>query len=104
VRSQLRAANRVGRPVLHGGDNAVIKRDTEYELLEQGYKKYCGEKIDIFFCEDLCQRAGVCLYRCPSVFDRNRHPWIMPDQSEVIRIVAAVDKCPTGALQYIIKE
>lgn len=34
---------------------------TEKELLNQGYRKYSGKAIDVYFNLDICQHSGNCM-------------------------------------------
>ncbi len=76
---------------------------TEKELLDVGYRKYTAEGMDIFFNKDICQHAGICVKGAPEVFNLERKPWILctPDFEELTR--ETIDKCPSGALKYIVK-
>lgn len=56
----------------------------EQQLLEKGYRKYAGEKID--------------------VFDPKRKPWVKPDEKQAKEVAQIIETCPTKALQYILKE
>lgn len=76
----------------------------EKELLEQGYKKYRGEEMDIYFSLALCEHAGICIRGDREVFNLRRKPWILPDlgpQEEVQRLIA---QCPSKALKYRMKD
>jgi CDGSH-type Zn-finger protein/uncharacterized Fe-S cluster protein YjdI len=61
---------------------------------------YTGEKINIRYNDKRCIHAEECLKRRGGVFDRNRDPWIQPDEHRVEDIVDAVERCPSGALHY----
>src|SRR5690606_4922346 len=47
----------------------------------------------------LCRHSGVCLRALPAVFDIRRKRWIDPKQATPEEVMAAVAKCPSGALQ-----
>lgn len=34
---------------------------TEEQLLKEGYRKYTGEGIDIFYNKDICEHIGNCV-------------------------------------------
>lgn len=74
----------------------------EVSLLEQGYKKYCGDTVDVYFNKDMCNHNGNCARSSIDIFNPKRRPWIQipSDDREVIEIVNA---CPTQALKYIKK-
>lgn len=75
----------------------------EKELLETGYKKYTGEKIDVFYNKDICTHAGECVKGNGDVFEVGRRPWVMPDAAEANEVAEVIDRCPSKALQYITK-
>lgn len=77
---------------------------SEKDLLEQGYKKYRGKDMDIFFNRSICQYAAECVRGNPEVFDTSRRPWILPDNGSVAYNEEILNRCPTGALKYIIKD
>lgn len=81
-----------------GGDSM-----NEKELLEKGYRNYTGEDIDVYFNLDICTHSGVCTSGLPSVFDVKKKPWINTKGAEASEIADRVSKCPSGALQYILK-
>ncbi|NDL67481.1 (4Fe-4S)-binding protein [Anaerotalea alkaliphila] len=83
-------------------DNGKKPQD-EQELLENGYKKYCGDRIDVYFNKCLCVHSGNCLRGNPAVFKFGRKPWIITDAADAEEVARVIDTCPTGALKYIWK-
>ncbi len=75
----------------------------EKELLEQGYREYSGEKIDVFFKREICEHAAECVKGNGEVFDVERRPWIMADAADADEVAAIIDRCPSKALKYIKK-
>jgi CDGSH-type Zn-finger protein/uncharacterized Fe-S cluster protein YjdI len=61
-------------------------------------RTYSGEEIDISFDARRCIHAERCVHGLPSVFDPDRRPWVDPDGAGVEEVMAAVARCPTGAL------
>ena len=61
---------------------------------------YAGKGITIFDNRSLCAHAGFCTDRLKTVFRMNAEPWIEPDAAEVDEVIAAIEKCPSGALSY----
>jgi CDGSH-type Zn-finger protein len=61
---------------------------------------YPGRRITIHDNRGLCAHAGACTDSLKSVFRMKQEPWIDPDGASVDEIVAAVRKCPSGALSY----
>ena len=62
----------------------------------QGYET---DQIRVTFDPALCRHSGVCLRALPAVFDIRRKRWIDPKQATPEEVMAAVAKCPSGALQ-----
>lgn len=77
---------------------------TEQQLLEQGYRKYEGEKIDVFYDITLCKHAGKCVKGSLDVFNPKRKPWILPNAKQASEVASIIETCPTKALQYVLKE
>ncbi len=63
-------------------------------------KDYVGKDITIHFSIRVCAHAGVCFMKLPSVFDRDKKPWINPDGAGVQEIIDLINRCPSGALSY----
>lgn len=76
---------------------------TEKELLNQGYRKYSGKAIDVYFNLDICQHSGNCTRGNSEVFNVKRKPWILVDNAEANEVERVIKNCPSGALQYIMK-
>lgn len=76
---------------------------TEEQLMQQGYRKYEGNDIDVFFALDICEHSGNCVRGNGEVFDTKRKPWIIADAASADEVASVIDTCPSGALQYIRK-
>jgi len=63
-------------------------------------RSYRGSDIEVSFDLDVCIHATECVRGLPAVFDRDRRPWILPDGATADEVVAVIDRCPSGALQY----
>ncbi|MCC8089396.1 MAG: (4Fe-4S)-binding protein [Rikenellaceae bacterium] len=62
-----------------------------------------NEEIIIFWDQSKCVNSGMCHYNLRSVFDPTTRPWIKINGASKEEIIAAIEKCPTGALAYKIK-
>ncbi len=62
--------------------------------------KYTGSQIEVTFEGKRCIHAAVCVRGLPHVFDKDKTPWIMPDQDTADRVAQIVLRCPTGALKF----
>lgn len=63
-------------------------------------KSYTTPDITVTYNADICIHVGECVRRLPQVFNTEKRPWIQPDQSSADAIAAAIERCPSGALQY----
>lgn len=61
---------------------------------------YTSDKINVSFDASRCIHTARCLRGLPQVFDLDAKPWISPDSADPDDIAAAVEQCPSGALQY----
>ena len=64
------------------------------------WKDYRGEKITVHYNLGVCSHDGSCIRMLPGVFDVNRKPWIMPDNSDAEKIIDVIKHCPSGALMF----
>lgn len=78
-------------------------QNTEKSLLAQGYRKYTGEDIDIYYNKDICAHVGNCVRGNPAVFEVGRRPWIIADNGGADDNERVINTCPTGALKFIRK-
>lgn len=76
----------------------------EEQNLKEGYRKYEGSEIDMFYAIGKCEHAAVCVRGSGDVFNTKRRPWILPDNEEADQVMKVIDVCPTEALRYIKKE
>jgi CDGSH-type Zn-finger protein/ferredoxin len=63
---------------------------------------YRGAGVTVFDDRSICSHVGYCTDRLPAVFRSKRDPWIEPDAASVDEVVAAVRRCPSGALAYAV--
>lgn len=77
---------------------------TEKELLELGYRKYPGKDIDVFFNLEICIHSGNCVRGLIEVFNTKRKPWIIADNAHYQDVKEVIERCPSGALKYILKD
>ena len=61
---------------------------------------YRGTDFEVSFDLDQCIHIGECLRRLPATFALDRRPWVSPDEASADDVAAAVERCPSGALQY----
>jgi uncharacterized Fe-S cluster protein YjdI len=61
---------------------------------------YRTDGITVTFDPNRCIHSAVCLRALPAVFDVRRSRWVAPEAAEPAQVAAAVERCPSGALQY----
>jgi len=61
-------------------------------------KEYSNGEVTIVWQSGLCQHSGNCVKNLSSIFKPKEQPWIQTDGASSEEIVAAVSKCPSGAL------
>jgi CDGSH-type Zn-finger protein len=61
---------------------------------------HTGRAITIFDNRGICSHAGFCTDGLKAVFRMKVEPWIDADGASVEEVVAAIEKCPSGALGY----
>ncbi|MDQ1746707.1 MAG: hypothetical protein QOD07_970 [Frankiaceae bacterium] len=67
---------------------------------EMARRTYRGAQVEVTFDADLCIHAAECVRGLPGVFDRDRRPWILADNASDLDLIAVIERCPSGALQY----
>jgi uncharacterized Fe-S cluster protein YjdI len=65
---------------------------------------YETSDITVTFDPSVCIHSGVCVRGLPAVFDVNRKRWIRPELAPPGDVAAQVARCPSGALQYHLKD
>ena len=60
--------------------------------------RYEGRSGIVTYDAKRCIHAAECVHGLPAVFDPNAKPWVNPDGADAAALVAAVARCPSGAL------
>ena len=60
---------------------------------------YETDQVRVTFDPNICIHSGVCLRTLPAVFDVRVQRWVQPDKASPTAVMAAVARCPSGALQ-----
>jgi CDGSH-type Zn-finger protein/truncated hemoglobin YjbI len=63
---------------------------------------YPGPQVTIFDNRGLCQHAGYCTDRLPTVFRSGQEPFVAPGGGRMDEIIRAVRDCPSGALGFAV--
>lgn len=64
-------------------------------------QSYEGKEVTVTFDPTRCIHSRRCVQGLPAVFDIARKRWIRPDNASASEVVAAVARCPSGALRAI---
>jgi uncharacterized Fe-S cluster protein YjdI len=67
-------------------------------------RQYSNGEISVFWQPGRCVHSGNCARGLPSVFQPKSQPWVKVDQATSKEIIAAVAKCPSGALSIQFNE
>jgi uncharacterized Fe-S cluster protein YjdI len=67
-------------------------------------KEYRSDEVTVSFDARRCLHFAECVRGLPEVFDVHKRPWIQPDQADSERVAAAVRRCPSGALHYVLAD
>jgi CDGSH-type Zn-finger protein len=81
------------------GFSSAKVSDGGADLLEN----YRGGAITIHDNRAICAHAGICTDSIAAVFKYGSEPWIDPDAADAPAVIAAIRKCPSGALSYSIE-
>jgi uncharacterized Fe-S cluster protein YjdI len=62
--------------------------------------EYSNGEITIVWRPKLCIHATDCYVDLPEVFAPEKRPWVNPHGASTARIIAQIERCPSGALSY----
>ena len=65
---------------------------------------YETPQITVTFDPRICAHSGACIRGLPLVFDIKRRRWIRPELATAAEVAAQVARCPSGALQFHLKD
>jgi uncharacterized Fe-S cluster protein YjdI len=63
-------------------------------------KKYSNGEVTIVWKPSDCIHSGNCFRGLKEVFDPHSRPWITPEKASTEKIIAQIEKCPSGALSF----
>lgn len=72
----------------------------EAELIKQ----YSNGELTVIWKPRKCIHSEVCVKTLPGVYHPGEKPWITPENANTRELQAQIDKCPSGALSYSLKE
>ncbi len=67
-------------------------------------KEYTNGEITVVWQSGKCIHSGNCVKNLSAVFKPQSQPWIQLENASSAEIIAAVAKCPSGALSIRVKE
>ena len=70
---------------------------------KQIMKKYKNKDLTVIWKPKKCIHAAVCVEMLPNVYDPNTKPWIKAENASAEELIAQIDRCPSGALSYELK-
>lgn len=62
--------------------------------------EYTNGEIVVVWQPHLCTHAGICVRMLPEVYRPSKRPWVVLENSTTDKIIAQVERCPSGALSY----
>lgn len=71
--------------------------------MDQKIHTYESDEITIKYDVKRCIHAKECVKGLRKVFDPEKRPWIQPEEVSAEQIADVVERCPTGALHYELK-
>jgi CDGSH-type Zn-finger protein/uncharacterized Fe-S cluster protein YjdI len=63
-------------------------------------REYKGKDIVVRYDVKRCIHAEECVKGLPTVFAKDRRPWVDPDGAGADYVAEVVERCPTGALYH----
>ena len=64
-------------------------------------KKYSNKDITVVWKPNACIHSALCWHGLLEVFDPRKKPWINLEAADTERIIAQIEKCPSGALSWV---
>lgn len=67
-------------------------------------KEYEHQDLFVIWKPELCEHAKVCWQTLPLVYRPKERPWIRPEFATKEELIDQINKCPSKALSYRLKE
>jgi len=64
------------------------------------HRDYSTDTITVHWDSTRCIHSGICTSTLPAVFDTGRRPWVDVAGASADNLIAAIERCPSGALSY----
>lgn len=66
-------------------------------------KEYSNDDLTIVWESSKCIHAAECVKSLPQVYKPKEKPWITIENATTEELIIQINKCPTGALSYYLK-
>lgn len=67
-------------------------------------KEYQKGDVTVVWKPEICIHSGNCVRALPTVFKPKERPWIQVEDTSEDALIKAIEKCPSGALTYYLKD
>ena len=64
-------------------------------------RRYSNGEVTIIWQPSKCIHSGICARGLPLVFKPREKPWITPGNTGTQQLIDQVNKCPSGALTWV---
>ncbi len=96
-----RCGKSANQPFCDGSHHSSGFRDDKQDEREKRkWYHYFGKEITVLYDHGICAHTSDCIINLMEVFNRNRQPWVEPDNASKEHVIKAVRSCPSGALRY----
>ena len=67
-------------------------------------KKYSNGELTVVWKPNKCIHSGECVKALPQVYNPKEKPWIKAENASTEELKAQINKCPSGALSYVMND
>jgi uncharacterized Fe-S cluster protein YjdI len=89
--------------MIEHSEEEQLAGQSEEQLLANGYRKYRGSALDVYYNKERCIHSGNCVRGNAAVFEVGRRPWVIPDNGSKEQVAQVIQSCPKGALRFIVR-
>jgi uncharacterized Fe-S cluster protein YjdI len=72
--------------------------------MDNNANAFSNEHITVTYEPQCCTNAGICAKQLSDVFRNSVIPWIDLEGAKTDAVINQVNKCPSGALKYYLKQ
>ncbi len=103
--SLCRCGQSANKPYCDGSHKAAgFSSENKLDPARDRLDTYQGKNITVYDNRSICAHAGFCTDGLPAVFHNREGSFVDPDGASVTEIIDIVNRCPSGALSYIIDD